>query len=149
MPLETIKKENNIKNSNSQKSIKKSKTSKEKTVTSSHLINLYKKWRSVQPLPEENNQALWQWIRLRFSYHSNQFEGNNLVYDETQLLLIHGRAVGDHTIREYEEMKAHNVTNIYHQCVSAQQIAKYPREKQEQNILCLKDHIKEVKREFF
>lgn len=111
--LETIKKENNIKNFSSRKSIKKSKTSKEKTVTSLRLINLYKKWRSTQPLPEENNQALWQWIRLQFNHHSNQFEGNTLVYDETQLLLIHGRAVGDHTIREYEEMKAHNVAFNY------------------------------------
>ena len=111
--LETIKKENNIKNSNSRQSIKKSKTSKEKTVTSPHLINLHEKWQSIQPLPEENNQTLWQWIRLQFNHHSNQFEGNTLVYDETQLLLIHGRAAGDHTIREYEEMKAHNVAFNY------------------------------------
>ena len=77
------------------------------------LINLHKKWLSVQPLPEENGQALWQWIRLQFNHHSNSFEGNTLVYDETQLLLIHGRAVGDHTIREYEEMKAHNIAFKY------------------------------------
>ena len=50
---------------------------------------------------------------MQFNHHSNQFEGNTLVYDETQLLLIHGRAVGDHTIREYEEMKAHNVAFNY------------------------------------
>ena len=80
---------------------------------SKNLMNLYEKWQSVQPLPEENHQALWQWIRLQFNHHSNQFEGNTLVYDETQLLLIHGRAVGDHTIREYEEMKAHNVAFNY------------------------------------
>ena len=78
-----------------------------------NLINLHKQWFSVQPLPEENNQALWQWIRLQFNHHSNSFEGNTLVYDETQLLLIHGRTVGDHTIREYEEMKAHNVAFKY------------------------------------
>ncbi|MDE0119816.1 MAG: HsdR family type I site-specific deoxyribonuclease [Bdellovibrionales bacterium] len=77
------------------------------------LVDLHKQWFSVQPLPEENNQALWQWIRLQFNHHSNSFEGNTLVYDETQLLLIHGRTVGDHTIREYEEMKAHNVAFKY------------------------------------
>ena len=78
-----------------------------------NFINLHKQWLSVRPLPEENNQALWQWIRLQFNHHSNSFEGNTLVYDETQLLLIHGRTVGDHTIREYEEMKAHNVAFKY------------------------------------
>lgn len=111
--LEIIKKKNNVKNSNSQTSFKKSKTSKEKTITLTRLINLYEKWQSIQPLPEENHQALWQWIRLQFNHYSNQFEGNTLVYDETKLLLIHGRAVGDHTIREYEEMKAHNVAFNY------------------------------------
>ena len=50
---------------------------------------------------------------MQFNHHSNSFEGNTLVYDETQLLLIHGRTVGDHTIREYEEMKAHNVAFKY------------------------------------
>ena len=80
---------------------------------SKNLIKLHKQWLSVQPLPEENHQALWQWIRLQFNHHSNSFEGNTLVYDETQLLLIHGRAVGDHTLREYEEMKAHNVAFKY------------------------------------
>ena len=111
--LNTIKQENNTKTLNSQKNIKKSETSKEKRTTPLHLITLYKRWCSVQPLPEENHQALWQWIRLQFNHHSNQFEGNTLVYDETQLLLIHGRTVGDHTIREYEEMKAHNVAFNY------------------------------------
>lgn len=80
---------------------------------SKNLINLHKQWFSVQPLSEENHQALWQWIRLQFNHHSNSFEGNTLVYDETQLLLIHGRAVGDHSLREYEEMKAHNVAFKY------------------------------------
>ena len=77
------------------------------------LMKLYEKWRAVQPLPNENYQALWQWIRLRFNHHSNQFEGNTLVYSETQLLLIHGRTEGDRTLREYEEMKAHNVAFKY------------------------------------
>ena len=80
---------------------------------SQNLINLHKQWLFVQPLPEENNQALWQWIRLQFNHYSNSFEGNTLIYAETQLLLIHGRTIGDHTIREYEEMKAHNVAFKY------------------------------------
>ena len=77
------------------------------------LIKLYQEWQSVQPLPAENHQAFWQWIRVTFNHHSNHFEGNTLTYSETQLLLIHGQTTGDHTIREYEEMKAHNVAFKY------------------------------------
>ena len=73
------------------------------------IIDLYDKWQACQPLPEANYKALWQWIRMRFNYLSNSFEGNTLTYSETQLLLIHGRAVGDHELREYEEMKAHDL----------------------------------------
>ena len=77
------------------------------------LLRLYEEWRAVQPLPKENDYALWQWIRLQFNYHSNKFEGNTLSYNESQILLIHGRAVGDHKVRDYEEMKAHNAAFKY------------------------------------
>lgn len=72
-------------------------------------IHLHAQWQALQPLPTDNARALWQWIRLRFNHLSNSFEGNTLTYNETQMLLIHGRATGDHRLREYEEMKAHNV----------------------------------------
>ena len=106
---------------------------------SKNLINLHKQWLSVQPLPEENNQSLWQWIRLQFNHHSNSFEGNTLVYDETQLLLIHGRTVGDHTLREYEEMKAHNVAFKY-MCELAKE-KRFIREadSRDLNKICLKE----------
>ncbi len=73
------------------------------------ILDLYKQWREACPLSEENHKALWQWIRMRFNHTSNHIEGNTLTYSETQMLLIHGRASGDHKLREYEEMKAHNV----------------------------------------
>ena len=73
------------------------------------ILQLHSQWLKACPLPEENHQALWQWIRMRFNHTSNRIEGNTLTYNETQLLLIHGRASGDHKLREYEEMKAHNV----------------------------------------
>ena len=74
-----------------------------------NLLQLHSQWLGLQPLPKENHAALWQWIRMRFNHLSNHFEGNTLTYNETQLLLIHGRAAGDHDLREYEEMKAHDV----------------------------------------
>ena len=79
------------------------------TPTADKLLSLHAKWLAVQPLPEDHHAALMQSTRIRFSYLSNQFEGSTLTYSETQLLLIHGRAAGDHTLREYEEMKAHDL----------------------------------------
>lgn len=70
---------------------------------------LYEEWSSLQPLSRENDERLWEKIRLEWNYHSNRIEGNALTYEETELLLVHGRAEGDHPLRDYEEMKAHNV----------------------------------------
>ena len=72
---------------------------------------LYEEWSSssLQPLSGENGERLWEKIRLEWNYHSNRIEGNALTYKETELLLVHGRAEGGHPIRDYEEMKAHNV----------------------------------------
>jgi len=55
--------------------------------------------------------VLWQWMcmRPRFNHLPNRFEGNALTYSETRLLLIYGRASGDYELREYEEMKVHDV----------------------------------------
>ena len=70
-------------------------------------------WMSVQPLGSSNEQRLKQKLRLEWNYNSNQIEGNTLTYGETELLLIQGQTVGTHTIREYEEMKAHDVAVEY------------------------------------
>jgi hypothetical protein len=66
-------------------------------------------WQSLQPLSPENDRRLWQKLRLEWNYHSNHIEGNTLTYGETELLLIHGQTHGNHTLREYEEMQAHDV----------------------------------------
>ncbi len=70
---------------------------------------LYKEWSLLHPLSQENDNRLWKKIRLDWNYNSNRIEGNTLTYSETELLLVHGRAEGGHPIRDYEEMKAHNV----------------------------------------
>ena len=74
-----------------------------------HIQGLYEEWSSLQPLSRENDERLWEKIRLEWNYNSNRIEGNALTYSETELLLIHGRAEGGHPLRDYEEMKAHNV----------------------------------------
>lgn len=52
---------------------------------------------------------MWQRFRLEWNYNSNHIEGNTLTYGETLLLLIHGRTKGQHLLREYEEMRGHDV----------------------------------------
>ena len=70
---------------------------------------LKKEWDALQPLAPENEQRLWKKLRLEWNYHSNHIEGNTLTYGETELLLLHDQTHGNHTLREYEEMKAHDV----------------------------------------
>jgi Fic family protein len=70
---------------------------------------LKSEWDSLQPLSPENERRLWQKLRLEWNYHSNHIEGNTLTYGETELLLMHDQTHGTHSLREYEEMKAHDL----------------------------------------
>jgi Fic family protein len=70
-------------------------------------------WDALQPLSPESEARLWKKLRLEWNYHSNHIEGNTLTYGETELLLIHGQTTGTHQLREYEEMKAHDVGIAY------------------------------------
>jgi Fic family protein len=65
-------------------------------------------WQALQPLTVENEARLWKKLRLEWNFHSNHIEGNTLTYGETELLLLHDRTTGNHTHREYLEMKAHD-----------------------------------------
>lgn len=73
------------------------------------IADLKAQWDAAQPLSPENEHRLWQKLRLEWNYHSNHIEGNTLTYGETELLLIQGKTTGQHELREYEEMKAHDL----------------------------------------
>ena len=60
-------------------------------------------------MKKTDDERLWRKLRLEWNYNSNHIEGNSLTYHETELLLIHGRTAGGHPMRDYEEMKAHDV----------------------------------------
>ena len=60
-----------------------------------------------------DDERLCRKLRLEWNYNSNHIEGNTLTYHETELLLIHGRTAGGHPMRDYEEMKAHDVAIDY------------------------------------
>jgi Fic family protein len=64
---------------------------------------------ALRPINPEYQQLLDKKFRLEFNYNSNHLEGNTLTYNETELLLIFDDTKGSHTLREYEEMKAHDV----------------------------------------
>ena len=72
------------------------------------LDSIKKEIDQLPPLSEEANEKLWKKFRLEWNFNSNHIEGNTLTYFETQLLLLLGNTSGDHKIREYEEMKAHD-----------------------------------------
>lgn len=65
---------------------------------------------ALRPLRQEDEERLWKKLRLEWNYNSNHIEGNTLTYQETELVLIFDQAPnGSHTVREIEEMKAHDV----------------------------------------
>ena len=74
-----------------------------------YLLELADRWQASQPLPADYERRLWQRLRIEWNYNSNHIEGNTLTYGETLLLLIHGRTRGEHLMREYEEMRGHDV----------------------------------------
>ncbi|QEH43892.1 Fic family protein [Chitinophaga sp. XS-30] len=61
------------------------------------------------PMKAEDKRLLDKKLRLEFNYNSNHLEGNTLTYGETELLLYFDKTTGNHDLREYEEMKAHDV----------------------------------------
>lgn len=76
---------------------------------SKQIEQLEKKLKNLLPLKKEQEEILWKKFRLEWNYNSNHIEGNTLTYSQTKLLFLFGKTEGDHDIREYEEMKAHDV----------------------------------------
>ncbi|KAA6339192.1 Adenosine monophosphate-protein transferase and cysteine protease IbpA [termite gut metagenome] len=75
----------------------------------STIVTLYKEWQSLQPLKPEDQQRLDKKFMLDFNYNSNHLEGNTLTYGQTKLLFLFGETTGNASLKDYEEMKAHNV----------------------------------------
>ncbi|MDR2731983.1 MAG: Fic family protein [Fibromonadaceae bacterium] len=66
-------------------------------------------WQSSLPLNERLQRSIDQSFMIDFNYNSNHLEGNTLTYGQTKLLLLFGRVEGKGLMRDFEEMKAHNV----------------------------------------
>jgi len=74
-----------------------------------NIERLFETWKQLQPLKEEDQRRLDQKFMLDFNYNSNRLEGNTLTYGQTKLLLIFDQTEGTASMRDYQEMKAHNV----------------------------------------
>ena len=74
-----------------------------------NINKLVKELHTLQPIKPEYQRKLDEKFRLEFNFNSNHLEGNTLTYGQTKLLLIFDKTTGDHDMREYEEMKAHDV----------------------------------------
>lgn len=73
------------------------------------LVAIFKR---LKPLNADAQQKLDKKFRLEFNFNSNHLEGNTLSYGETELLLIFDDTRGNHSMREYEEMKAHDAAYL-------------------------------------
>lgn len=73
------------------------------------ITDLIEQWDALQPLTPEYQKRLDRKFMLDFNFNSNHIEGNTLTYGQTKLLLMFGETSGDAKLRDYEEMKAHNV----------------------------------------
>ena len=62
----------------------------------------------LKPIKAVDEERLWKKFRLEWNYNSNHIEGSTLTYGQTELLLMFDKTTGDHEMREYEEMKAHD-----------------------------------------
>jgi Fic family protein len=75
----------------------------------SKIDELAKSLIGLLPMNLAQQNQLDKKFRLEFNFNSNHMEGNTLTYGETELLLIFDQTQGSHTLREFEEMKAHDV----------------------------------------
>ena len=73
------------------------------------LMALRAEWEQTPAMDAWLRTAYWGNIRMRWNTHSNAIEGNTLTYQETALLLIFGQTKGSHQIREYDEMRGHDM----------------------------------------
>ena len=77
-----------------------------------HIEELKQQWTSAQPLKSEDEERLWQKYRLEWNYNEpHRRQHADLWRDRASVL--QGQTTGSHDIREYEEMKAHDVA-IFH-----------------------------------
>ena len=74
------------------------------------LENIYNKWLSIQPLSEADQKKLSMRFTVEYNYNSNHLEGNTLTYGQTELLLLFGKVSGEGHLKDFNDMKASEVS---------------------------------------
>jgi Fic family protein len=74
-----------------------------------NINELFKEYKSILPMKENDRQRLSRKFMLEFNYNSNHIEGNTLTYGQTELLLLFGKVVDAANMKDLEDMKASNV----------------------------------------
>ena len=74
------------------------------------LEKIYSKWLSIQPLSEADQNKLSMRFTVEYNYNSNHLEGNTLTYDQTELLLLFGKVSGEGHLKDFNDMKASEVS---------------------------------------
>ncbi len=73
------------------------------------LLKSLGRWNDLQPLSDTDKIRLQNKFMLDFNYNSNHIEGNTLTYGQTEVLLLFGEVIGSGKLKDFEEMKAHNL----------------------------------------
>lgn len=71
---------------------------------------IYNKWLSLQPLTEAEQKMLSERFTVEYNYNSNHLEGNTLTYGQTELLLLFGKVSGEGYLKDFNDMKASEVS---------------------------------------
>ncbi len=74
------------------------------------LIEIFQKWTSLQPLGEDEKRKLSMRFTVEYNYNSNHLEGNTLTYGQTELLLLFGKVSGEGHLKDFNDMKASEVS---------------------------------------
>lgn len=69
--------------------------------------NLKNQWASKKPLKGTQLQKLKEYFKIKYTYDSNQIEGNTLTYQETHLVVNDGITIGGKSMREHLEAVNH------------------------------------------
>ena len=81
-----------------------------KTSNNMALEKIYNKWLSIQPLSEADQNKLSMRFTVEYNYNSYHLEGNTLTYGQTELLLLFGKVSGEGHLKDFNEMKASEVS---------------------------------------
>lgn len=81
-----------------------------KTSNNMTLEKIYNKWLSIQPLSEADQNKLSMRFTVEYNYNSNHLEGNTLTYGQTELLLLFGKVSGEGHLKDFNDMKASEVS---------------------------------------